>query len=209
MALKQKAIGLQTKTSKDAIFQRRIYTDSINKDDEIYRTRLFFSIQQTKQAVRFMNKSNIIFHSRDAFSTREAGNETKLYRYDYDYNLRNIMEFYKTIDIDNFGVSVEVAPSRDNKKKAPKYYRVHPRSIYCDPMGYGTINNFDFFGVDRTIHKNELLKMKLLNLNEVSLKINFYEEGIRQDEKINRGIVYSYDTESQQCTIYNHFLKWD
>jgi hypothetical protein len=46
-------------------------------------------------------------------------------------------------------------------------------------------------------------------MDMVNNVINAYEAEIRQEEKLNRGMVDAYDADTGQCTIYHHFCRWD
>ena len=205
--LRQKQQGYTAKVSKDRIFQQREEIDRIDQPIEKYRSNMFYAISQTKQAIRFTNDVQTVFNSRDIYSDREAGAMTKNYAYDYDHEMRNVMDYYFGSDIDHFGVGVEACVGWNNDNKAPIFKRIHPRSIYPDPDGYGTINNFRFFGFDRTISKDELLKLNLRNIDLVEMRISSYENLIQDEEKENRGINAGYDANNELATIYHHYCK--
>jgi hypothetical protein len=63
---------LNANVQKNQIFTEQSDIDAINKPEEKYRSKMFYSIHTTKQALRWMNEAQVEFCSRDLYSDREA-----------------------------------------------------------------------------------------------------------------------------------------
>ena len=73
MVLDLVALGLHANVQKNNIFTQQADIDAINKPEDKYRSKMFYSIHSTKQALRWMNDAQVEFCSRDLYSDREAG----------------------------------------------------------------------------------------------------------------------------------------
>lgn len=212
MVLDQVALWLNANVQKNEIFTQQADIDAINKPEDKYRSKMFYSIHSTKQALRWMNDAQVEFCSRDLYSDREAGGLTKCYEYDHKHEKWNIMEYFYGEDIDRYWVGVEVACGWNDESKAPIYKRIHPRTIYPDPDGYGNINNFRRFGFSTVMSVEEFKKLDLKNKDEVLARIRGYEDPQRTQaewqEKTNRWIGMGYIQQKNLVTLYHHYCMW-
>lgn len=212
MVLDQVALGLNANVQKNNIFTQQADIDAINKPEDKYRSKMFYSIHTTKQGLRWSNDAQVEFCSRDLYSDREAGWLTKCYEYDYKHEKWNIMALFRWEDIDRYWVAVEVACGWNDKTKAPIYKRIHPRTIYPDPDGYGTINNFRRFGFSTVMSVEEFKCLNLKNSDEVLARIRWYEDPQRTmaewEQKTNRWIWMWYIQQKNLVTLYHHYCTW-
>jgi hypothetical protein len=188
MVEKQRKLGYDANVSKNIIFTAREEIDRIDQPIEKYRSNMFHSISNAKKAVRFSDEIQVQFLSRDLYSDLEADCLTNMYEFDYDTLKRDILEYYQLDDIDRYGCAIEVATHWDDIQKSMSTKRIHPRSMFPDPQGYGTINNFRFIGFETLISKEELFEMDIANKEQVQMMISGMQQNIIQEEKINRGI---------------------
>jgi hypothetical protein len=72
MVLDQVALGLNANVQKNNIFTEQSEIDAINKPEDKYRSKMFYSIHTTKQGLRWSNDAQVEFCSRDLYSDREA-----------------------------------------------------------------------------------------------------------------------------------------
>lgn len=212
MVLDQVALGLNANVQKNNIFTQQAEIDAINKPEDKYRSKMFYSIHTTKQGLRWSNDAQVEFCSRDLYSDREADWLTKCYEYDHKHEKWNIMALFRWEDIDRYWVSVEVACGWNDKTKAPIYKRIHPRTIYPDPDGYGTINNFRRFGFSTVMSVEEFKQLNLKRCDEVLARIRWYEDPQRTtaewQEKTNRWIGMGYIQQKNLVTLYHHYCTW-
>ena len=212
MVLDQVALGLNANVQKNNIFTQQSDIDAINKPEDKYRSKMFYSIHTTKQWLRWSNDAQVEFCSRDLYSDREADWLTKCYEYDHKHEKWNIMALFRWEDIDRYWVAVEVATWWNDKTKAPIYKRIHPRTIYPDPDGYWTINNFRRFGFSTVMSVDEFKNLKLKRSDEVLARIRWYEDPQRTmaewEEKTNRWIWMGYIQQKNLVTLYHHYCMW-
>ena len=212
MVLDQTALGLNANVQKNQIFTEQADIDAINKPEDKYRSKMFYSIHTTKQALRWMNDTQVEFCSRDLYSDREADGLSRCYEYDHKHEKWNIMDFFMGEDIDRYWVGIQVATWWNDRTKAPIYKRIHPRTMYPDPDGYGTINNFRRFGFSMVMDLDEFMKLNLKRKDEVLARIRRYQDPQRVQaewqEKTNRWIWMWYTPQKNLVTLYHHYCTW-
>jgi hypothetical protein len=135
--------GTEYNIMKNNLYQRRDLLTSLNQDIDKVKSNLFFNVLNVIKASAGYDANKLIFSPTDPRYDNVGNNLDDMYEYDYYRNGRDSLFLDILEQIAYYGAAYEVHYERNPEKKVMNRELLDTRSVYPDPNGRGSVENFN------------------------------------------------------------------
>ena len=210
-AIKEKMLAKNSTEQKRQRFRDRqmLYNNPNSPVDKI-RVNLIRGLINSKLALYYDDRLTVKWTSRGIFSFLEAENFQNLCEYDYDNLDMEVSDYLVQKNKEFYWIGIEIIESWDDESKNPTYRSINPMSMYPDPNGHSTINNFQFIGFESMIGVDEIKNNSDFVNTEVvvgwmSPDMQVNTQAMKYPRELSNG--YNY-TDWNSTTIYTHYTTY-
>jgi len=207
-AVNEKMLGKNATEQKRQRFRDRqmLYNNPNSPTDKIRSNLIRWNINSLL-ALYYDDRPIVRWTSRDIFSYLEAENFNNVCDYDYDNLDMDVSDYLNQKNKYFYGVGIRIIEWWDDESKNPTYRVINPMSMYPDPNGHSTINNFQFIGFESMIWVDEIKRNKEFTNTEcveqwMSPDMQVNTQAMKYPRELSNGYAY---TDGNTTTIYTHY----
>lgn len=201
-----------TEQKRQRFRDRQMLYNNPNSPNDKIRVNMIRWLINSLLALYYDDKPIVKRTSRDIYSFLEAENFNSVCEYDYDNLDMDVSDYTNQKNRFFYWVGIRIIEWWDDISKNPTYRVINPMSMYPDPNGHSTINNFQFIGFE------SLIWVDAIKSNEEYMNTELVQQGMSADMQVNTESMkyprelsnwYAY-TDGNTTTIYTHYtvFKW-
>lgn len=189
--------------------RQMLYNNPNNAQDKI-RVNMIRWLTNSLLALYYDDKPIVRRSSRNIYSYLEAENFNNVCDYDYDNMNMDQSDYITQKNRFFYWVGIEVIEWWDDDAKNPTYRIINPMSMYPDPNGHTSINNFQFIGFESMIWVSEIKdNPDFANTDMVeqwmSADMQINTQAMKYPRELSNGYAY---TDWETTTIYTHYTQY-
>lgn len=211
-AVNEKMLWKNASTQKIQRFRdRQLLYNNPNSQNDKLRVNMIRWLINSLLALYYDDIPIVKWTSRDIFSFLEAENFNNVCAYDYDNLNMDVKDYINQKNKYFYGIWIRIIEWWDDITKSPTYRVINPMSMYPDPNGHSTIDNFQFIGFESMIWVDEIKANKDFVNTEcveqwMSTDMQVNTQAMKYPRELSNGYAY---TDGNTTTIYTHYTVYN